>query len=140
MRRLIRRIFVGIAALALGGAAFPQSATACRIRQFPPDARAEADVAVIVALTEITPLEDNSWRARAVVYRVAFGAQDRETFEFGGFSRGASCGPRPEVGDLWVLYLNGGGVAVSIAAFYPLPNAEVLDPRISEVGPGSGAH
>lgn len=134
-RRPVRRVVVGMVALALGGAVFPQSATACRIRQFPANAVAEADVAVVVALTEVTPLEDNSWRAKAVALRVAFGAEGPESFEFGGYSRGASCGPQPQIGDSWVLYLNGEGIAGRITAFYPLGYAEVLDPRIAASEP-----
>jgi hypothetical protein len=124
-----------MAALAVGAALFPQSAAACRIVQFPADVRAEADAAVIVALTEVTPLEDNSWRAKAVARRVAFGDQAPESFEFGNYSRGASCGPRPQIGDSWVLYLNGDGGAGRITAFYPLDYAEVLDPRIAAFEP-----
>lgn len=136
-RRLYSRVGIWAAALALGCAVFPPTATACRILQFSQDARANADAAVVVELVEVTPQGDNSFRAKAVARRPVFGTQTREFFELGGYSLGASCGPLPEIGDLWVVYVRGEGRTVSITAFYPLGNAEALDPRVAASEPGS---
>ena len=123
-----------MAALSLGLAVFPQSASACRIRQFPADAVANADAAVVVELIEVTPQGDNSFRARAVARRPVFGTQSREFFEFGGFSLGATCGPLPQIGNLWVVYVR--GEAGAITAFYPFGNAEAIDARVAAVQSG----
>lgn len=129
-RRLRRRITVWTAAAALGCGLLPQSASACRILQFPADARADADAVAIVELIEVTPQDDNTFGAKAVARRLAFGVQAPESFEFENYSRGASCGPRPQIGDLWVVYLMGEGAAASITAFYPFETAEGLDRRV----------